>query len=387
MTRTGLVLANLFHRKTRTLLTLGCIVFAFVLFGLLQAVNVVFSGSGDFVGTTRIITQSRVSFTNSLPMRMVPEIDAIPGVGTAMYQQWFGGVSKVDNSEIFTFAVDPERLHTVYPEFVMPEEHWRAFATGRTGAIVGRVVADKYGWKVGDRLPLPSNIFPQKNGSKDWEFDIVGIYDGIDEAWKSQTNGIYINHAYFAEAAAFGGGLAGMFVIRLEDPAMAEAVARSIDQRFENTADETRSMAEKDFMVSFLKQLGDIGMMVRWILFAVFFTLLLVVANTMAQSVRERIPQYAVLKTLGFSDDAVLAFVLAETLALCAIGGVIGMLLSVLLSRGISQASAGMLPPIIVGAEVWIAGAVAIVLLSLAVGLLPALRARRLRIVDALAGR
>ena len=387
MTRTGLVLANLFHRKTRTLLTMGCIVFAFVLFGLLQAVNVVFSGSGDFVGTTRIITQSRVSFTNSLPMRVVPEIDAIPGVETAMYQQWFGGLSKVDNTEIFTFAVDPGRLHKVYPEYVMPEEHWRAFANGRTGVIVGRMIADKYGWKVGDRIPLSSTIFPQKNGSKDWEFDVVGIFDGVDETWQTQTNAIYINHAYFDEAVAFGKGLAGMFAIKVEDPAMAEAVARTIDKRFENTADETRSMAEKDFMVNFLKQLGDIGMMVRWILFAVFFTLLLVVANTMAQSVRERIPQYAVLKTLGFTDNAVLGFVLAETLALCAIGGLLGLGISVVLSQGISASTGGFLPPIIVGAEVWIAGLVAILVLSLAVGLLPALRARRLRIVDALAGR
>src|SRR5690606_18733896 len=122
------------------------------------------------------------------------------------------------------------------------------------------MVADKYGWKVGDRIPLASNIFPQKNGSKDWEFDVVGIFDGVDESWQSQTNGIYINHGYFDEAVQFGKGLAGMFAIRVEDPAMAEAVAMTIDKRFENTADETRSMAEKDFMVNFLKQLGDIGM-------------------------------------------------------------------------------------------------------------------------------
>jgi putative ABC transport system permease protein len=387
MTRTGLVLANLFHRKTRTWLTLLSVVMAFTLFGLLQAVIVVFSSSGDFVGTTRLITQSRVSFTNSLPMRMVPEMDAIPGVQRVMYQQWFGGVSKKDNSEIFTFAVDPERLHEVYPEFVMPEEHWQAFARGRTGIIVGHMVAEKYGWKAGDRIPLSSNIFPQKNGSKDWEFDVVGVYDGIDEQWRTQTNGIYINHAYFAEASQFGGGLAGMFAIRIENPEMAEAIARDIDQRFENSADETRTMSEKDFTVNFFKQLGDIGLMVRWILFAVFFTLLLVVGNTMAQSVRERVPQFAVLKTLGFTDDAVLGFVLAETFALCAIGGVLGMAIAWVLSRGIANAAGGFLPPILVNAQVWGTGALAILLLSLAVGLLPALRARRLRIVDALAGR
>lgn len=387
MTKTGLVIANLFHRKGRTWLTLLSVVAAFTLFGLLQAVIVVFSSGADFVGTTRLVTQSRVSFTNSLPMRMVPEIDAIPGVQRAMYQQWFGGVNKADNSEIFTFAVDPERLHEVYPEWVMPEEHWQAFARTRTGIIVGRQVADRTGWEVGDRIPLASNIFPQKDGSKDWEFDVVGIYDGVDEQWQAQTNGLYINHGYFAEASMFGGGLAGMFMLKIEDPGMAEAIAQTIDKRFENTADETRTMSEKDFNVNFLKQLGDIGLMLRWILFAVFFTLLLVVGNTMAQSVRERIPQFAVLKTLGFTDNAVLGFVLAETLALCAIGGLSGLLIAWLLSQGISQAAGGFLPPIILTAQVWVAGVAAIVVLSLVVGVMPALRARRLRIVDALAGR
>ncbi len=387
MTRTGLVLANLFHRKGRTWLTLLSVITAFTLFGLLQAVIVVFSSGADFVGTTRLVTQSRVSFTNSLPMRMVPEIDAIPGVERAMYQQWFGGVNKADNTEIFTFAVDPERLHEVYPEWVMPEEHWQAFARTRTSIIVGRQVADRTGWKVGDRIPLASNIFPQKNGSKDWEFEVVGVYDGIDEQWQGQTGGMYINHAYFAEASMFGGGLAGMFALKIEDPGMAEAIAQTIDKRFENTADETRTMSEKDFNVNFLKQLGDIGLMLRWILFAVFFTLLLVVGNTMAQSVRERVPQFAVLKTLGFTDNAVLGFVLAETLALCAIGGLVGLGIAWMLSQGITQAAGGFLPPIILTAQVWIAGLAAIIVLSLAVGLMPALRARRLRIVDALAGR
>jgi putative ABC transport system permease protein len=185
----------------------------------------------------------------------------------------------------------------------------------------------------------------------------------------------------------FGGGLAGMFSLKIEDPGMAEAIAQTIDKRFENTADETRTMSEKDFNVNFLKQLGDIGLMLRWILFAVFFTLLLVVGNTMAQSVRERVPQFAVLKTLGFTDNAVLGFVLAETLALCAIGGLVGLGIAWMLSQGITQAAGGFLPPIILTAQVWVAGLVAIIVLSLAVGLMPALRARRLRIVDALAGR
>ncbi len=386
MTKTGFVLANLFHKKTRTWLTLLSVVMAFVLFGLLQSLNLVFSASPDFIGATRLVTQSSVSFTQSLPMRMVPEMDAIPGVKRVMYQQWFGAVFR-ENPQIFAFAVDPVRLNDVYPEWVMPEEHWNAFRDTRTGMIAGRLLADQYGWKVGDKIPLQSNIFPQKNGSKDWTFDLVGIYDGKDDQWQQQTAGsMYINHAYFAEAAQFGGGNAGIFVLRLEDPDMAESVARTVDQRYENSADETKTQTEKDFQVGFLKQLGDIGLIVRWILFAVFFTLLLVVGNTMAQSVRERVPQFAVLKTLGFSDNSVLGFVLAETVAMCTIGGLVGLSLATLLGAAVSKV-AGPMMPVAVDGRVWLTGLVAIVVLSVVVGLLPALRARRLKIVDALAGR
>ncbi|HEU0152311.1 MAG TPA: ABC transporter permease [Arenimonas sp.] len=386
MTKTGFILANLFHKKTRTWLTLLSVVMAFVLFGLLQSLNLVFSASPDFIGATRLVTQSRVSFTQSLPMRMVPEMDAIPGVQRVMYQQWFGAVFR-ENPQIFAFAVDPERLHDVYPEWVMPEEHWNAFRDTRTGMIAGRLLAEQYGWKVGDKIPLQSNIFPQKNGSKDWTFDLVGIYDGKDAQWQQQTaGGMYINHAYFAEATQFGGGNAGIFVLRLEDPDMAESVAMTVDQRYENSADETKTQTEKDFQVGFLKQLGDIGLIVRWILFAVFFTLLLVVGNTMAQSVRERVPQFAVLKTLGFSDNSVLGFVLAETVAMCTLGGLVGLSLATLLGAVISKL-AGPMMPVAVDGRVWLSGVVAIVVLSLVVGLLPALRARRLKIVDALAGR
>lgn len=387
MSKTGFVIANLFHKKTRTWLTLLSIVMAFLLFGLLQAVNVVFSAGADFVGATRLVTQSRVSFTNSLPMRMVPEMDAIPGVEGVMYQQWFGAVFR-DDPQIFAFAVDPERLHKVYPEWVMPEEHWNAFRDTRTGMIAGRMLAEKYGWSVGDKIPLQSNIFPQKNNSKDWTFDLVGIYDGKDEQWQRQTaGGMFINHAYFSEAALFGGGMAGIFVLKLDDPDLAESIATTVDSRYENSSDETKTQTEKDFQVGFVKQLGDIGLLVRWILFAVFFTLLLVVGNTMAQSVRERVPQLAVLKTLGFTDNAVLGFVMAETVAMCAIGGLLGLGLATLAGAALSAAAGGFLPPIAVDANVWIAGGIAIVVLSLVVGLLPALRARRLKIVDALAGR
>jgi putative ABC transport system permease protein len=384
MTKTGFVVANLFRKKARTSLTLLSIVTAFLLFGLLQSVNVLFNAGADFLGTARLITQARVSFTQSLPMRMRAEIENVPGVEAVTQSQWFGGVWQ-GKDQLVALAVDPLRFHAVYPEWDLPEAQWKQFAETRTAMVAGRKVADQYGWKVGQKVPISSNIFPQKNGSKDWVFDLVGIVDGKDEEWKRQATQVWINHGYFDEENQFGSGAGGIYLIKLKDPEAAAKVARTIDAKFENSPDETKTQNEKDWNLGFAKQFGDIGLIVRWILFAVFFTLLLVVGNTMAQSMRERVPEMAVLKTLGFSDTSVLGFVLAETVALCAIGGLIGLALATVAGWLIAQS--GIPIPLRVEWRVWTAGIIAILLLSIAVGLLPALRAKRLKIVDALAGR
>ena len=386
MTKAGFVIANLFRKKTRTSLTLLSVIMAFLLFGLLQAVNVMFNAGADFIGATRVMTQARVSFTQALPMSMLPKIEGVPGVARVAPMQWFGGVWH-DTDQLIVFAVDPQRQHDTYPEWVMPESQWKAFANARTGMVVGRMIADQYHWKIGQKIPIASNIYPQKNGSKAWAFDLVGIYDGKDENWQKATNGIFIQHDYFDEANQFGiKGRTNFFAIKLTDSGQAQKVSKTIDAMFENSPDETKTQTEKDFNVGFVKQIGDIGLMVRWILFAVFFTLLLVVGNTMAQSVRERVPELAVLKTLGFSDGTVLGFVLVETFAMCTIGGLLGLGLATLIGIGVQKSAGGQLP-LSVDWHVWTAGAAAIVLLSVAVGLLPALRASRLKIVDALAGR
>jgi putative ABC transport system permease protein len=385
MTKVGFVFANLFRKKTRTSLTLLSIVMAFLLFGLLQAVNTLFNAGADYLGTARLITQNRVSFTQSLPMRMRTEIEQVSGVEAVTQSQWFGGVWQ-GKDQLIALAIDPMRFHAVYPEWELPEAQWRQFADTRTAMVAGRLLANQYGWKVGQKIPISSNIFPQKNGSKDWAFDLVGIVDGKDEQWKRNANQVWINHAYFDEENQLATGLAGIYLIKLKDPEVARAVARTIDSKYENSSEETKTQAEKDWNLGFAKQIGDIGLIVRWILFAVFFVLLLVVGNTMAQSVRERIPELAVLKTLGFSDGKVLGFVMAETFALCAIGGIVGMAIATLLGWFVQQ-KYGVQFPISVDSAVWLTGLAAIALLSLVVGLLPALRAKRLKIVDALAGR
>ena len=385
MTRTGFVVANLFRKKTRTILTVLSVIMAFLLFGLLQSLSSIFSAGADFVGATRLMTQARVSFTSALPLSMLPKLEAVPGVARVAYSQWFGGVWQ-ENTQVFTFAIDPERYHDVYPEWVMPEEQWKAFEHTRTAMVAGKMVADKYGWKIGQKIPLSSNIYPQKGGSKAWAFDLVGIYDGKDDTWRKQTNAVFINHDYFDEANMFGKGRTNFYILKLAPGTDAAQVSKAVDSMFENSPDETKTQTEKDFNLSFVKQIGDIGLIVRWILFAVFFTLLLVVGNTMAQSVRERVPELAVLKTLGFTDGSVLGFVLAEAVALCLVGGVVGLILATLLGAMVEQATGGQFR-LNVNGVIWAIGIGAILIMSIAVGLLPALRARSLKIVDALAGR
>ena len=386
MTKAGFVVANLFRKRIRTILTLLSVVMAFLLFGLLQSVNSIFSSGANFVGATRLFVQARVSFTQALPISMLPKLEAIPGVAAVAHQMWFGGVWQ-ENTPLIMLSLDPRTYHEVYPEWVMPDAQWQAFIQTRTGMIAGKLLADQYGWKIGQKIPISSNIWPQKNGSKAWTFDLVGIFDGKDEDWKRRANLAFIQQDYFDESNQFGiKGRVNFFILKLSDSSKAEAVSRTVDAMFENSPDETKTQTEKDFNMSFVKQIGDIGLIVRWILFAVFFTLLLVVGNTMAQSVRERVPELAVLKTLGFTDRSVLGFVLAEAFALVLFGGLLGLLLASIAGAMVERGTGGQFQLRLDGG-VWLLGVVAIVLMSLAVGLLPALRARRLKIVDALAGR
>ncbi|MGY6520063.1 MAG: ABC transporter permease [Lysobacteraceae bacterium] len=378
-----LLAGALLRRKTRTGFTLVSLAAAFLLIGLLQAVNAVLAGGADFLGVNRLITQDRTSFTTPLPMRMLPQVESVPGVERVGHSQFFGGVYQDARNFFPQFAVDPQRLFDTYPEWVLPEDQRRAFISTRDGAIAGRGIAERFGWQVGDIIPLNSFIFTRRDGSRTWEWRLVGIFDGRDQEWQDRSNLMYLNYGQFDEARAQGRGLAGVFVVRVRDPMQAGEVAAAIDARFENTANETRTQTEQEFQLGFLRQLGDIGFIVNAISGAVFFTILILTGYTMSQAVRERIPELAVLKCLGFTDRTVLALVLGEALLLCAIGAVLGMALA----YGALWFLPADFAAVRIGPEVWRFVAAAVVVLAVAVGLPPALRAKRLKIVDALAGR
>ena len=383
---THLVWAQLFRKKTRTVLTLLSVVVAFLLFGLLQAVQVAFESGADTADARRLLTTARYSIIEPLPMAHARPIQRVPGVVAVASADWFGAKYQNESNAFPVFAVDPARYLDMYPEFTVAPEHREAFVNRRTGAIAGRRLVERYGWKVGQKLPIASEIHTKTDGSLNWEFDLVGVVDADDPAVQGNTDMVLINVAYFDEARQFGRGKTGWYIIRIADPAQARAISAEIDRLFANSPDETKTQPEKEFAIGFAKQIGDIGALVTRILVAVFFTILILTGNTMAQAIRERIPELAVLKTLGFSDRMVAALVLGEALLLLGLGAALGMLGAVGALPALNSRTGGRFPPLFVDTGTWLlAGAVAVAL-ALAIGLPPALRVSRLRIVDALAG-
>ena len=381
-----LIWAALFRRKTRTLFTLISVLAAFLLFGLLDSVRVAFSDAGNSIaGVDRLLTISKISFTVSLPQSLQARIEAVPGVKEVAYANWFGGVYQ-DPKNFFPNEAVSANFFDLYSEFVLPPDQRKAFDNTRTGAVVGQALADKFHWKIGDKIPLEATIFPQKDGSNTWTFDLVGIYHAKDPSQKNQEQVMFFNWKYFDEARQFGNGHIGWYIERLGDPAKADEVAKTIDAISANSDHETKTQTENAFNRSFVGQFADIGLIVTAIMSAVFFTLILLTGNTMAQAVRERIPELAVLKTIGFSNRGVLALVLAESVLLIVLGGLIGIGIAAFIVPAMSGRAGGLLPTD-VRWSTWVAGAGLMLAIGLVVGWLPALRGMRLRIVDALAGR
>jgi putative ABC transport system permease protein len=381
-----LLWAGLFRKKTRTTLTLLSIVVAFALFGLLQAVEVAFESGADAADAKRLLTTARYSIIEPLPMAYQRRIEQVPGVVGVAFADWFGAKYQNESNAFPVFAVDPARYLDMYPEFTVAREHREAFVKTRTGALAGQRLVDRFGWKVGQKLPISSEIHPKTDGSMSWEFDLVGIIDADDPAVRGNTDMVLINVAYFDEARQSGRGKTGWYIVRIAESGQARAISAGIDALFMNSPDETKTQPEKEFALGFAKQIGDIGALVTRILIAVFFTILILTGNTMAQSIRERIPELAILKTLGFSDLKITALVVAEAVLLLVLGGGIGMGAAVAAMPGLNGATGGRFPPLFVGPDTWLLAAAIAGLVALCVGLPPALRARRLKIVDALSG-
>ena len=381
-----LLWTQLFRRKTRTILTLASVLVAFLLFGLLEAVQVAFESGADSADAKRLLTTARYSIIEPLPMAYASRIERVPGVVGVAYADWFGAKYQNESNAFPVFAVDPARYLDMYPEFTVSPAHRQAFVKTRPGALAGQRLVDRYGWTVGQKLPIASEIHPRADGSLNWEFDLVGVLDAEDPAVRGNTDVVLINVAYFDEARQFGKGKTGWYIVRIADAEQAKPIASDIDRLFMNSPDETKTAPEKEFALGFAKQIGDIGALVTRILLAVFFTILILTGNTMAQSIRERVPELAILKTVGFSDGMVTALVLGEATLLLGLGAAAGMVAAVSLIPGLNASTGGRFPPLFVAGETWLLAAGLALALALAISLPPALRVRRLHIVEALAG-
>jgi putative ABC transport system permease protein len=380
-----IILANLRRRRLRTLFTLASVAVAFLLYGLLAAVKNGFDANVQLAGADRLITIDKVSIVQSLPSSYQTRIASVPGVKLVTHSTWFGGRYQDDRNILTTYPVPPESYLQMYPEYRLSGAERERWLRDRGGAIVGRALARRFGWHVGDRIPIRSDIFPHGNGDYVWELVLDGIYDNQDPS--GDVSSIYFSYDYFDEARTLGKGNVGWYIVRIADPKQAASIAQAIDARFVNSSAETKTGTEKAFVQSFANQTGDIGAIVTSIGIAVFFTMLLVSGNTMAQSVRERTNELAVLKTLGFSDPNVLGLVIGEALFITVLGGAIGTVGALFAVSRMSLALTQYLSAFML---TWPALGVALVLmlgLGLAAGALPARRASRLRIVDALARR
>ncbi len=376
-----LLAASLRRKRLRTFFTLASIVIAFLLFGLAESLRYSLQSGVDVAGADRLLTMHKVSFTQLLPQSYENRIRALDGVTDVTPQTWFGAWFRDERNQIPTFPVKPEAFLRMYPEFVVPEQQRLEWIADRTGIMIGRGLADLTGWQVGEAVPLRSSIWRKADGSDTWDVTVRAIYD-LPQG--GDTRQILMHQEYFEEARGMAKGLIGWYVVKVSDVGRADAVARQIDLQFANSPAETKTSSERAMAQSFVNQVGNIGAILRAIVGAVFFTMLLVTANTMAQSVRERTNEIGVLKTLGFSNGGVLGLVLAESVLITVLGGVLGLAGAWWLGVQFEPVFRQYLPGFRVPPDAIVLGGVFMVGLGLVAGAVPALQAMRLRIVEAL---
>lgn len=373
----SLIFANLGRKKFRTALTIGSFAVALFLFGLLVAIKVAFDQGSNLAGTDRLITINKVSIIQPLPISYRDRIERIPGVKNVTFDVWFGGIYQDPKNFFPSFAIDPNAQRLVYSEFQIPDDQWKKFLGDREGAVVGAELADRFGWKLGDRIPLKAPIY----GTDAWEFNIDAIFhtNRSDEAQQ-----LWLQYSYLDERRKFGKGEIGWYAVQLNSPDDAVRVEKAIDEMFANSPFETKTDTEKAFAASWAKQAGNIEFLILAIGGVVFFTLLLVSGNTMAITVRERVGELAVLKAVGFSDVTVMIFVLAESVMIALLGAVLGLGLCLLVIPGVAKALEGFLPTMQLPMWTLAPGLVFALFIGALAGILPALAAMRLRVVDAL---
>lgn len=377
-----LIRKGLFRKKLRAILLMVSIMIAFLIFGALGAFYTVFTAGVDVAAANRLITVNRINFTVSMPFAYWGRVQQVEGVENVSHASWFGGYYQEPRNFVQSFAVDPESYLAAYPELVMPDEQRTAFLNTRTCLAVGADLATQFGWSLGDRIPLLSNIWQKTDGSSSWEFDICAIFDG-DEA-TVPANYAMFHYEYYNEALAFNTDQLGWMIVNTTDPSINERVGRDIDALFANSSAETETSTEAAFNQAFLEQFGNIALVLVLVIGAAFATILMIVGTTMVMAINERTKEIAVMKTLGFNEGRIFRMVLSESILLSLIGGLIGLGLATLMVTGAAAALAGILPGLAMPMSVVLTALALMIGLGVITGIIPAINATRIRIVEAL---
>jgi len=381
-----LIYKNLTRKPLRFFLTLFSIFIAFTIYGTLAAFETAFNAGVELSADDRLVSVNKINFTQPLPISYVRKVETIEGIDSVVHMNWFGGYYQDPKAQVLTFAVDEKKLVEVYgDDLIIEPQHHEAWQKNRQGILVGRAVARQYGWKLGDRIPLNSNIFSKDDGSTAWEFDIEGIYTGSDP--QVDTNSVYIHYQYFNETQSFGGDFIGWMGIKTKDPALNEQVIKEIDDMFTNSQYETETVPEKVFNKGFLEQLGNISLMITSVVFAAFFIILVIVGFSMVLSVRERTAEIGVMKTLGFRSDRIFRMVLGESIMLTFAGGLLGLAMATLFLDFLNHVPQFPVPDIILKPSIILQALGVMALLGFITGIIPAVSALRLNIITALSRR
>jgi putative ABC transport system permease protein len=383
MTNLALIRKNLFRHKLRASLMIVCILTAFAIFGVLASVEHAVNAGQDVAAANRLVVVNKINFTQPLPIAYFDRVRAIEGVQQVTHVNWFAGYYQDPKNSLVVLAVDPTTYTDVYGnELDISPEARQSFIRERTGALVGDAMAKKWGWKVGDHVPIASSIFTQKNGSRSWDFTVVGIFTGKKP--EVDTNFMVFQYDYFNETRSFGKDQIGWITLRTASPALNDRLARTIDQMFANSPYETATDTEKAFSKAFVAQFGNIALIVELVVGAAFVTILMIVGNTLMMSVRERTREIGVLKSLGFSGGRILRLVLGESILVALTGGLAGLGLAVLFILAVRDSVGGLLPKIVLSPEIALLGLALMLGFGIVTGLIPALNAMRLRIAVAL---
>ena len=378
-----LVRKNLFRRKLRAILMIVSILVAFLIFGVLAGFYRAFNAGEDRAAADRLITVNKINFTQPLPIAYFNRVRAVEGVRQVTFANWFGGYYQEPKNFIIALAIEPATYFDVYRnEFDIAPDALQAFIRDRSSAVVGEALARKWGWKVGDRIPLKSNIFSQRSGGQTWDFTIAGIVKG--KAEHVDTNFLLFQYNYFDETRSFGKDTIGWMILQTTAPENNDRVAKAIDAMFANSSAETSTDTEKAFGKAFAAQFGNIALIVTLVVGAAFVTILMIVGNTMALSIRERTREIGVLKTLGFSGPRILRMVLGESILLALLGGIPGLVLAWLATIALRTSLQNVAPAFSVSWDIVLQGLGLMIALGLITGMIPAINAMRLQIAAAL---